>query len=245
MEQQPRDDAKRAAVSAGTRDPVGAAAPVTPAARATGARKSPPAEVGIERPAVTSPPARATDRPLLAPRRFEVRPGSPSPVDSTQTVRALTQLEQADDQSPKTFAIQLATSGEAIRSEDVPNLAIFDEYRLYSAAGLAQGRVVHALRLGFFSDEVAAAAVAGYLGSFFETATVIRVSNAERARFAERRIKGRKDSGDTGKHTRVELSSPPEAPATSLAELSSRVSVTSNTAGLIPKFVRRRNPPRQ
>jgi hypothetical protein len=79
---------------------------------------------------------------------------------------------------------------------------------------------MHALRLGFFTDEAAAQAVAGYLRGYFEAATVKRVSTAERERFADRKIAAYKDSGPTGEHTVIELSTPPPVPTTCLAELS-------------------------
>lgn len=221
----------RSAGPAGLRDSADVTAAATLPRPATGARKPPPAPT--------------TNRPPPAAKPLEVRPGPRPPVDSTQTVRALTPPEQGDHQSPKIFVIQLAVSDEEIRAENVPNLAIFDEYRLYSARCLAQGTVAFTLRLGFFSDEGAAAAVAGYLQSFFESATVVRVSHAERVRFAERRMKGRKDSGDTGEHTKIELSSAPEVRMTSLAALSAQASAASNAASLKSKAMRRRKLPRQ
>ena len=53
--------------------------------------------------------------------------------------------------------------------DSLPNLDIFSVYRLYSVAGLDQGRVMHALRLGFFSDEIAANTVASYLTAFYQS----------------------------------------------------------------------------
>lgn len=235
----------RSAGPAGLRDSADVAAAATLPRSATGARKPPPAAVIVARPQIKPAPAPTTNRPPPAAKPLEVRPGPRPPVDSTQTVRTLTPPEQGDHQSPKIFVIQLAVSDEEIRAENVPNLAIFDEYRLYSARCLAQGTVVFALRLGFFSDEGAAAAVAGYLQSFFESATVVRVSHAERVRFAERRMKGRKDSGDTGEHTKIELSSAPEVRMTSLAALSAQASAASNAASLKSKAMRRRKLPRQ
>jgi hypothetical protein len=64
---------------------------------------------------------------------------------------------------------------------------------------------MHALRLGFFSEEVAARAVANYLASFYDTVTIKRVSGAERERFAEQRVEARKDVGATGQHTVIEI----------------------------------------
>src|SRR5262249_44710948 len=55
-----------------------------------------------------------------------------SAIDSTQTVRALTSLELADTSASHWFAIQLMDSQGNIDPEQVPDLNIFLEYRLYS-----------------------------------------------------------------------------------------------------------------
>ncbi len=140
-------------------------------------------------------------------------------VDSTQTIRELTPLELADDQSSLWFAIQLSLSEDAVNPENVPHLDIFDSYRLYSVVGLDQGKFMHALRVGFFSEEGAAEMVAGYLRSYFEAPAVKRVSLAERERFADRRVVPRRDIGATGRHTIIELSTAPRAPQRRLADL--------------------------
>jgi hypothetical protein len=64
---------------------------------------------------------------------------------------------------------------------------------------------MHVLRLGFFSEESHAKAVAGYLGSFYESPVIKRVSAAERARFAQHRVEARKDIGATGRHAVIEI----------------------------------------
>jgi hypothetical protein len=148
---------------------------------------------------------------------IQLLPDHLATVDSTHTVRALTPLELADGQSSKWFVAQLALSANGFSPDNVPNLDIFNEYHLYSVVGLDQGRVMHALRLGFFTDDAAAQAVAGYLRCYFEATMVTRVSNAEHARFVDRRITARKDSGTTGVHTVIELSTPPPVPTTRLA----------------------------
>jgi hypothetical protein len=140
-------------------------------------------------------------------------------VDSTQTMRALTPLELADDQASKWYVIQLALSEDDFDPEQIPHLDIFEAYRLYSVIGLDQGKILHALRLGFFSDEISAQAVTGYIKAHFETASVKRVSVAERERFAERQVAARKDIGATGLHTIIEMASPTPVPETRLADL--------------------------
>jgi len=99
----------------------------------------------------------------------------------------------------------LALADHAFDPDAVPNLDIFSEYRLYSVAGLDQGRVVHALRLGFFREEIGAVAVASYLAAYWDKPTIKRVSLAERERFADQRVEARKDIGATGKHAVIEI----------------------------------------
>jgi hypothetical protein len=166
---------------------------------------------------VAAPPA--ASRELIAPE-----PVSPIPppriaqsasaqadapvMDSTETVRTLTPLELEDREASRWFAIQLMLREEPIDAEQVPNLGIFAEYRLYSVTGLEQDRVRHALRVGFFSSELAAQAVAGYLVGYFDSPVVKRVSNAERERFADTGLAARKAVGASGVHAVIELATP-------------------------------------
>jgi SPOR domain len=126
-------------------------------------------------------------------------------LESTQTMRALTPTELDDSVASRWFVIQLALADQAFDPDAVPNLDIFSEYRLYSVAGQDQGRVVHALRLGFFREEIGAVAVASYLAAFWDKPTIKRVSLAERERFADHQVEARKDVGATGKHAAIEI----------------------------------------
>jgi SPOR domain len=126
-------------------------------------------------------------------------------LESTQTMRALTPTELEDNEASRWFVIQLALADHAFDPDAVPNLDIFSEYRLYSVAGLDQGRVVHALRLGFFREEIGAVAVASYLAAYWDKPTIKRVSLAERERFADQRVEARKDIGATGRHAVIEI----------------------------------------
>ena len=114
-------------------------------------------------------------------------------------------LEVEDDEASQWFVIQLSLANEPFDPETLPNLDIFSVYRLYSVAGIEQGRIMHALRLGFFSAELAASAVASYLNAFYERPAIKRVSAAERGRFAEQTVEPRKDIGATGKHAVIEI----------------------------------------
>jgi hypothetical protein len=66
---------------------------------------------------------------------------------------------------------------------------------------------MHALRLGFFGEEMAARAVANYLAAYYDKPTIKRVSVAERERFSDRCIEARKDVGATGQHMAIEITS--------------------------------------
>lgn len=116
-------------------------------------------------------PPRLTDAPIL--------------IDSTQTLRMLTEAELSDNEGPQWFALQLAVSDQAINLDTMPKLDIFAAFRLYSIATPQHGKIIHSLRLGFFKEKVSAEAVAGYLKTFFNTPDVLRVSSAEQTRFAD------------------------------------------------------------
>jgi hypothetical protein len=143
--------------------------------------------------------------PAPAPREVKKLDEPLESLESTQTIRALTPMELEDNEASRWFVIQLALADHAFDPEAVPNLDIFSEYRLYSVAGLDQGRVVHALRLGFFREEIGAVAVASYLAAYWDKPTIKRVSLAERERFADQRVEARKDVGATGKHAIIEI----------------------------------------
>jgi hypothetical protein len=143
--------------------------------------------------------------PAPAPREVKKLDEPLESLESTQTMRALTPMELEDNEASRWFVIQLALADHAFDPDAVPNLDIFSEYRLYSVAGLDQGRVVHALRLGFFREEIGAVAVASYLAAYWDQPTIKRVSLAERERFADQRVEARKDVGATGKHAVIEI----------------------------------------
>jgi hypothetical protein len=165
------------------------------------------------RPSAIIPPARLTSlqhvvvatAPLPAAREVKKLDEPLDSLESTQTMRALTAHELEDTEASRWFVIQLALADRAFDPDAVPNLDLFSEYRLYSVAGTDQGRVVHSLRLGFFREEIAAVAVASYLGAFWDKPTIKRVSLAERERFADQRVEARKDVGATGRHAVIEI----------------------------------------
>jgi hypothetical protein len=142
----------------------------------------------------------------LTARRDDGRAGAPIPsLESTQTLRPLTPLELGEHEAARWFVVQLALSDDAFDPDALPHLDIFSLYRLYTVIGMDQGRLAHALRLGFFGEEVGARAVANYLSAFYDEPTVKRVSVAERDRFADQRVEARKDVGATGRHLAIEI----------------------------------------
>jgi hypothetical protein len=168
--------------------PVAKAAPAKPVATST--PKAPektakPAQTPVvaAKPAVPKPTAAPAMPP---PIRITGASNVPLPeLDSTQTIRALTNAEMEDAAQEKWFAVQLAVSDQPVNLDAMPRLDIFEAYRLYSVASAGSGKIVHSLRLGFFKEAVSAEAVMGYLNTFFGSPSVLRVSVAEHARFKD------------------------------------------------------------
>jgi hypothetical protein len=191
--------------------PTKARTPTAPAPTAARTAAAKPA------PKVTLPPAKPTDTGKTLPRAA----ADPGPatryldefskpkvsIETTQTVRALTSMELEDEDSMRWFVVQLSVGAAPCDPDAVPNLDIFGVYRLYSVEAFDEDRVIHALRLGFFSEQIAAQAVASYLAAYYDEPTVKRVSVAERERFAEQRLEARKDVGASGKHSVIEITS--------------------------------------
>src|SRR5208283_1511534 len=124
-----------------------AAPPVAAAAVVTAPVAVPPVATT---PVAAAPVPGATVAVPPAARHIEQLSTLLASLETTQTVRPLTPLELEDRDAARWFVIQLSLADQAFDPNAVPNLDIFGEYRLYSVAGLDQGRVMHALRLGFF-----------------------------------------------------------------------------------------------
>jgi hypothetical protein len=100
--------------------------------------------------------------------------------DDTQTRLAL--KDAVRDNAPVSFAVQLQWSVSPIQLEQVPPLAIFSAYTLYTVEGSREGRKWYGLRLGFFSDAISAKQVAYYVRSEFASVAVVPVSPQEKQR---------------------------------------------------------------
>jgi hypothetical protein len=226
------DLARPAPTPAALSDPNRAAAPVSPAPSAAvpePARAAPaaptPAAVAPSAPVMPVapvPPIMPVARLAMpaqapAPIKAPARMPSPAPastaraavpaLDSTQTLRRLTPVELESEGGLRWYVIQLALSDAPVDPDTVPILDIFTLYRLYTVSGIEDGRVMHALRLGFFAEQIAASAVANYLGTYYEKPLIKRVSVAERERFSTEYVEARKDIGATGTHTAIEITS--------------------------------------
>jgi hypothetical protein len=105
-------------------------------------------------------------------------------VDSTQTMRALSEAELYDSRQPRWFAIQLVVSDRPINLDMMPRLEAFSAHQLYALAAKHEKGTWHALRLGFFPDERSAETTCEHLRTFFSAPTTVRVSTAEQTRFA-------------------------------------------------------------
>jgi hypothetical protein len=179
-------------------------APMSATHKPAAAKQVSPAMVTAVAPAALTPQQKL---PVRAPVPLQAEQPSQRAInlESTQTIRALTQLELEDDQASRWFAIQLSLAEEPFDPETLPNLDIFSVYRLYSVAGIDNGRIVHALRLGFFTEQIAASAVASYLAAYYDNPAIKRVSAAERERFAAQSLQARKDVGAAGKQAEIEI----------------------------------------
>jgi hypothetical protein len=216
--------APAAAAAPAVRAPVPAAAPPAPPAAVAAPQRAPvsvASDIASMQALIAAidsdkdtAPIKTTKPPVLhgvpaakvTSRRDDARAGTPVPsLESTQTLRPLTPLELGANEAARWFVVQLALSDDAFDPDALPHLDIFSLYRLYTVVGMDQGRLVHALRLGFFGEEVGARAVAGYLSGFYDEAIVKRVSVAERDRFADQRVEARKDVGATGRHLAIEI----------------------------------------
>jgi hypothetical protein len=106
--------------------------------------------------------------------------------DDTGTRRAL--KEAVANNAPVAFAVQLQWSVQPADLDNVPPLAIFSAYTLYTVEGSRDGRKWYGLRLGFFSDAISAKQVAHYVRSEFGSVAVVPVSPQEKARATDQEI---------------------------------------------------------
>jgi hypothetical protein len=164
-------------------------APSTPATTRAATQIAPVIAPSI---AAASPPTTSITDDLLHARalakqsmQWRQDAGEIPTLDTTQTLRTLTKSELEDTNRPKWFTVQLAISDHPANLDTMPKLDIFDAYSLYSVAVMEGTGIRHALRLGFFREEVSAMAVMGYLKTFFGEPLIVRIPDAEHDRFID------------------------------------------------------------
>jgi hypothetical protein len=159
-------------------------------------------------------------------------------LDTTQTIRDLTQSEIDDALGLKWFVVQLALSDQPVNLDTMPRLDIFEAYRLYSVALMENGGIRHALRLGFFTEQVSAEAVLGYLKTFFASPEVERISKAEYERFSSEPPPKKTEVEPKSNARVITLEEKRAAPPTTLSELRAATSVpTIHDAVAAPRIV--------
>jgi hypothetical protein len=185
----------------------------------------------------TLPPVAAnglTDTAVL--RILEIRSGPPEGEgakeisllrpDDTQH-RAV--LKQAVIQgAPVAFAVQLHWSVQPISLSDVPALAIFRQYKLYSMEGHREGRVWHSLRLGFFNDAISAKQVAFFVRSNFESVAVVPITEQERKHASENPV----DLSVLGDPARLDIDKAVAATAQPAKPTSAATAVAPSSTGV-------------
>jgi hypothetical protein len=133
-----------------------------------------------------------------------VAPGEPRPAAASPAAPAA----QRSTPAPR-YAVQLELFAGPIDSASVPQLDLFDLYNLYSFRASIADQTLHALRLGFFTDEAMAATVARYLAAYFPSPRVVAVDAREQAHAVHQRLSASKDVGASGRNARIELTSEP------------------------------------
>jgi len=133
-------------------------------------------------------PASAPKAPAPVAAKVASAPSAPAPVAAkvASTVAKEPSLDTGNRraaptvQPPQHYAVQLEWSPAPII--DIPRLAIFEEYHLYTVRVLRAGSPQQGLRLGFFTSAEAAFRVAEYVRPEFPGVGVVPVSQREYSR---------------------------------------------------------------
>jgi hypothetical protein len=121
-------------------------------------------------------------------------PTAPAPVTAEVAASAVVEEPSLDAANrapapavppPQHYAVQLEWSLAPINAAQVPRLAIFAEYYLYTVRMLREGSPQQGLRLGFFTSPDSAFRVAEYVRGEFPGVGVVPVSDREYSRAIE------------------------------------------------------------
>jgi hypothetical protein len=122
-------------------------------------------------------------------------------------------VEPPQESAPQRYAVQLEWSVAPIITADIPRLAIFDAYSLYTISALREGLPQTGLRLGFFTSADSARQVAEYVRSEFPAAAVIPVSHREYTRALEAARQRALKAVASGELTRAAAPQPSPSPS--------------------------------
>jgi hypothetical protein len=155
-------------------------------------------------------------------------PTAPAPVAAKVVANAVVEEPSLDVSNqaaapavpPPQHAVQLEWSLAPINVAEVPRLAIFEEYHLYTVRVLREGSPQQGLRLGFFTSAESAFRVAEYVRPEFPGVGVVPVSHREYSRAIEiarqralKAVAGGQGPGTSAtRRNREELLSPPGVP---------------------------------
>ncbi len=81
--------------------------------------------------------------------------------------------------APQRFVVQLVWSDQRVDPNQIPQLAIYDAYTMYTVTLLRGGIRYYGIRLGFFTSVISARQIALYVRPDFPTVAVVPVSSRE------------------------------------------------------------------
>jgi hypothetical protein len=111
---------------------------------------------------------------------FRLLRGGPTPLAAEIDTR-----QAADAHSGQHYVIQLSWTSERVDPADLPQLAIFRAYALYTVTLMRAGVRYFGIRLGFFSSVISARQVALYVRPEFPSVAVVPISEREYARASD------------------------------------------------------------
>jgi hypothetical protein len=123
----------------------------------------------------------ASEKSVAESGRFLTQPQAQVRLLTPEDTQTLAEIQNdAANNAPPSFAVQLVWSVSPIDVTRLPHLAIFDAYTLYNVEGNRDGRKWYGVRLGFFSDQAAASQVANYVRSDYRAVAIVPVAVKER-----------------------------------------------------------------
>ena len=81
--------------------------------------------------------------------------------------------------SPQRYVVQLVWSDQRVDPNEIPQLAIYDAYTLYTVTLMRSGKRLYGVRLGFFTSVISARQIALYVRPDFPSVAVVPVSSRE------------------------------------------------------------------